>query len=51
LQLKLLEKIEELTLYTLEQEQRLQEMEILKGKLAAIEATVSDRHNCQPNSK
>jgi hypothetical protein len=50
LQLKLLEKIEELTLYTLvqdarlqEQGEKLQEMEALKARLAEIEVMLSDR--------
>ena len=43
LQLKLLEKIEELTLYTLEQEKKLQEMKTLKARLVAIEAILLDR--------
>jgi hypothetical protein len=57
LQLKLLEKIEELTLYTLEQDKKLQEAEALqlesvkmkaelaemKARLAAIESILSDR--------
>ncbi|SFC36103.1 hypothetical protein SAMN04487891_109172 [Flagellimonas taeanensis] len=43
--MKLLEKIEELTLYVLEQDEKIKEMEILKAKLIRLEKMVLDNKN------